>query len=375
MALRVRRKTDKATSRFVRSSKIDFVGGESRANLRLLGDGSLAVPATIARVGLLEYQDETTGEMFFEYRDPAEVFSQESLDSFKGITLTLLHPDSDVTPDNWRMTTIGHVSDDVRAEGDFVCATLILKDANAIKGAQEKTLREISCGYWADVVEDPGEYQGTPYTFVQKNIFGNHVALGYTDWGRSGPDVRLQIDAKTEGKKPMRYADMIALLDSLLANGTITQEQHDALAAAIVDPDEASEPGEGSAQPAPPADGADAQDKKDAFAKAFAKSFEIRDHARIVMGPKFSMRDKDDRSIMIETIKARDPHFDVRDKSDEYIRARFDMVEAKEDPAVVQTTPFQIVRETSSREDSEETTGNPIMDQQMKKYEERKRGV
>ena len=343
--------------------------------IRILGDGSLAIPARISRTGCLEYASDE-GPPFVEYRDPKEVFAQESLDSFKGITLTLLHPDSDVTPDNWRKHSIGHVDSDVRAEGIFVAATLIVKDPEAIKRAQSKDpaewVREISCGYWADVKLEKGEYEGQKYDGVQTNIRGNHVALGPSDWGRSGPEVRIRVDSKTKGKKDMKYQEMLDLLAKLVSDGTITQEQADALKAALVDPD--------AEEPVADEDKPEDEDKPDAKADAkaleagFQRSLAIRDHARVVMGPAFTMP-KTDSEIMLAVIHSEDPKFDSKGREPAYVQARFDVVkpkasETKTDDAGT-LAPFVSIfaKDSHTPEAKAAGTGNPIKDRQMKHYD------
>jgi hypothetical protein len=55
-------------------------------------------------------------------------------------------------------------------------------------------MREVSCGYTADLVEEPGVYQGQAYDFIQRNIKYNHIAI--VDKGRAGPDVRIRLDSE-----------------------------------------------------------------------------------------------------------------------------------------------------------------------------------
>lgn len=152
-----------------------------------LNDGSLLCKdVPIARTGSQLYSAEDLpnlepdddDEIVVE-RTPDEVFSPETLASFEGMTVTILHPEDDdgnikfVDPDNWRELAVGHVQNVRQGAGsqsDLTIADLIIKDEAAISYI-ENGLREVSCGYDA-------EYKQTaPGKAKQYQISGNHVAL------------------------------------------------------------------------------------------------------------------------------------------------------------------------------------------------------
>ncbi|MBS0877983.1 MULTISPECIES: DUF2213 domain-containing protein [unclassified Tatumella] len=153
----------------------------------LLNDGSLLCKnVPIARTGsqlysaddLPKLEPDDDDEIVVE-RTPDEVFSPETLASFEGMTVTILHPEDDegnikfVDPDNWRELAVGHVQNVRQGTGsqsDLIIADLIIKDEAAISYI-ENGLREVSCGYDA-------EYKQTaPGKAKQYQISGNHVAL------------------------------------------------------------------------------------------------------------------------------------------------------------------------------------------------------
>ncbi|WP_045960447.1 DUF2213 domain-containing protein [Xenorhabdus poinarii] len=152
-----------------------------------LADGSLLCKdVPIARTGTQLYADfelptlepDTDGEIVVE-RSPDEVFSEATLASFEGMTVTIKHPeDTDgniifVDPDNWRDLAHGHVQNVRRGEGkqsDLMLADLIIKDTDAI-AAIDEGFDEVSCGYDA-------EYRQTAKGKAEQyQITGNHVAL------------------------------------------------------------------------------------------------------------------------------------------------------------------------------------------------------
>ncbi|WP_432413864.1 DUF2213 domain-containing protein [Pantoea allii] len=158
--------------------------GETRFRL---ADGSLLCKdVPIARTGsqlysaldLPKLEADSDGEIVVERTDD-EVFSPETLASFEGMTVTILHPEDGagnikfVDPENWRELAVGHVQNVRRGSGsqsDLMIADLIIKDEEAIDYI-ENGLREVSCGYDA-------EYQQTAIGKAkQYQITGNHVAL------------------------------------------------------------------------------------------------------------------------------------------------------------------------------------------------------
>jgi len=155
--------------------------------------GALRIPAAVTRVGVLEYED-ADGNRWGELRPRDEVFADASLATLRGAALTDLHPSELVTTKTWKRVAIGHVGDDVRAEGDYVLASVIVQDSTAVERVEAGERREVSCGYECDLDETPGVYEGIAYQRVQRNIRYNHLGLGPEGWGRAGPDVSLRMD-------------------------------------------------------------------------------------------------------------------------------------------------------------------------------------
>jgi hypothetical protein len=155
-------------------------------------EGFLKCDALLTRTGVFEYMD-SEGNAWGEYRDAAEVFDADSLNSFSMVVITDDHPAEMVTTDNVKDVQVGHVGSDVRRDGDFVRASLIITDPQVIRSIQDGKV-ELSCGYFAQVVQDSGVApDGTPYTSRQTDIRGNHLAL--VDEGRAGPACRILLDS------------------------------------------------------------------------------------------------------------------------------------------------------------------------------------
>ena len=156
--------------------------------------GFLRAPAYLTRSGVLDYR-RADGTVRRELRPPSEVFAPASLATLGAAPLTDLHPAEMVSPANVRKLAIGHVSDDVRQDGQHVAANVTVQDKAAIAAVEAGQRRELSCGYTCDLDETPGTYHGQPYDAVQRTIRYNHVGIGPKNWGRAGSDVALRLDA------------------------------------------------------------------------------------------------------------------------------------------------------------------------------------
>jgi uncharacterized protein len=140
----------------------------------------------IARIGTLMYGDgevpvtaDNTGLILIQ-RGEDDLFDPKTIASFEGKAVTDDHPDDWVSPSNWKTLAVGTAQSVRRGEGidtDFLMADLLITDQDAIDKVIGGKV-EISLGYDADYLEISAG-KG-----VQRNIFGNHVAL--VDKGRCG---------------------------------------------------------------------------------------------------------------------------------------------------------------------------------------------
>lgn len=154
--------------------------------------GFLRIPVTATRTGVFNYYT-PDGKLIRELRHPDEVFHPDSIASLMAAPVTLRHPPKMVDPANFREFSKGYLTGDVKAAGNKLETTCIVADEAAIKAIEDGGMREVSCGYMAELLDEPGEYEGVPYDIVQKNIRYNHLAI--VDRGRAGPEVRLRLDA------------------------------------------------------------------------------------------------------------------------------------------------------------------------------------
>ena len=174
----------------MKTSVIRFDKGELQKSEKT-PQGFLRVPVYATRAGVFSYKT-GDGKVVRELRPPEEVFKLDSLHSLSGAPFTLRHPPEMITPKNVTKYQKGHVLENIRQDGDKVACSVIISDADAIE-AVENGLREVSCGYHADIFDEAGVYHGQPYDVVQRNIRYNHLAA--TEKGRAGPEIRIRLDA------------------------------------------------------------------------------------------------------------------------------------------------------------------------------------
>ncbi len=156
--------------------------------------GFLRVPAFLTRAGVFEYKRHD-GTVVRELRPPEEVFKADSLASLSAAPVTDLHPTEMVNPKNVRKLAVGHVSEAVRQDGHLVAASITIEDEDSIAAVERGDRREISCGYQCRIDATPGQWNGSSYDCVQREIVYNHAALGPRNWGRAGSEVALRLDS------------------------------------------------------------------------------------------------------------------------------------------------------------------------------------
>lgn len=303
--------------------------------------GGLRVSAFVTRTGVFEYR-RADGSIQRELRRPEQVFHADSLQTLEDAVLTDLHPGK-VTPKDYKKVAIGHVRNPSQ-EDKFVKATVIVQDAAAITAVENKSRKELSCGYTCDMVMGSGEYEGEKYDAEQINIRYNHVAIGPANWGRAGSAVALHLDSagdmylQDEGRTTMEFEtidgisfkvgspehiqalrkgrqDAVARADSAEASAKVEKSRADK---AEGERDSLKKTHEDSAK------GADA-----ALDAAVNDRIAIHTKARKVLGAEAKFDGKSDRQVMIEAIQKTDASFKATDDTaTDYIRGRFEGVSA-----------------------------------------------
>ena len=173
--------------------RFDTLKFDAKATKTSIG---IKVDAHIARTGILEYQ-QSDGSTIREYRSPTEVFAEDSIDSFRGIPVTDLHPGL-LDGRSYSRHQRGHCSDDVARsdDGAHLSARLYINDSDLVKAVFDGTRHDLSCGYTCDIDATAGVTEtGERYDQSQTNIRGNHIAFLPPGHGRSGDTVAVRLDS------------------------------------------------------------------------------------------------------------------------------------------------------------------------------------
>jgi len=312
--------------------------------------GYLRAPAHIAKTGVQYYApDELDAEELPDelkqhktaikiLRPDREVFDPESLASFSAIPVTLNHPpDKMLNAENAVKHQVGFSRDRVERSGDHVSADLVIMDDGAIRTVQAG-VSELSIGYTTDILWQAGhDERFGDYDGIQTKIRGNHIAI--VNRGRAGSSVRLadkkRKDQTMDGKK--RTLDGITfdlsdqgaeVFDKLVgdlekANATIDTVTKD-FEAKLADSAKQIEKLEGER------DAAAAKVVTDAdLDNLVAERAAFTDKARKLC-PEIEVEGKGVEEIKRAVVAIRfvDKGIDLEDKSDEYVGALYDSLEA-----------------------------------------------
>lgn len=172
------------------------------AGTRRREDGSLLADVRIARTGVQTYLGAEVGKpdvpIVRVYRPGSEVFSRDTVSSAAHRPVTNDHPPTMVDSTNWKQFAVGQTADEVAGEGIFLRVPLMVSDGAAIRDI-EAGKREVSAGYTCDLDWTAGMTSaGEAYDAIQKNIRLNHVAI--VARGRAGSQVRIGDGAPDGGK-------------------------------------------------------------------------------------------------------------------------------------------------------------------------------
>lgn len=159
-------------------------------------NGYLTADVVLTRTGVFKYR-RADGSIINELRSPDDVMNQDSLNTLKNRPFTDGHPIvGRVDASNTRQLSRGMLISDAVPDGELVRSKVLVTDQKTIdKIMRDKNpIREVSCGYNADITDESGEFNGERFDHRQTNIIYNHVAL--VPRGRAGAVARLRVDAE-----------------------------------------------------------------------------------------------------------------------------------------------------------------------------------
>ncbi|QDP67006.1 MAG: hypothetical protein Unbinned3138contig1000_48 [Prokaryotic dsDNA virus sp.] len=321
-------------------------------------EGYLRGEAVVSRTGVFPYRNDD-GSLRYELRHPDDILTQDTLDSIRGIPVTMDHPSELVNADNAKSLTIGYVGDNVRIDGPNIIANFTVTDAEAIRQI-EAGKRGLSLGYRvADLKRQDGEYNGQKFTHRQTGTTVNHLAVCVA--GRVGNAARINLDGASvqiettsqENRMPDDVKLVTVNLDSLTYQAApevaqaLTKETARADAAEVdaqkVRTDMQAEIDKVQAK----LDEAEEQLKQrsdDAIADQVKQRVTLLAEAGTIVKDAADLVGKSDREIREAVIATKYDGLDLSGKSDDYVTARYDGIieAARDEPAkrqVQRTTP------------------------------------
>lgn len=267
-------------------------------------EGYIIDTPVIARTGIQWYRRD--GRDMAEYRPPEEVFAPESLASFVGRPLTIDHPAFMVRSDNVRSVVVGAILGEPWRDGQNLRARVVVHDKQAIELIESGLKSELSVGYTVDTVARPGVTpEGAHYDVVQRNIRCNHLSI--VTRGRAG-------NAKFSMKEFPRMEDVkqdSVTADQLQARCDALQAEVDRLKSEVKPAEITSEQ---LAEIRSQIEAAVRADVAEEYAAAdVAKQFGVKPEATAI-------------GTMKAVLAHAQPSVKLDGKSDEYIRAAFDVV-------------------------------------------------
>lgn len=307
----------------------------------------------IARVGVFPYL-KADGSIEMEAKLPAELLADTTVDSANNKPVTDDHPEEFVNQSNAKKYMKGFTASNAHVDNDALRVDMTITDAGLIDEIN-KGKQELSIGFETEIVPQKGEYKGTVYDSVQKNIQINHVAV--VERGRAGHSVRLigdsaeMVDDIKKGKHmdvtKVRLGDTditVATSDAdkvvkVDADNSEKEKKIADLKAKIADYEKQLEELQGDADSSKKSE-EEAKAEKDALEKqleTYKKKYEgdgldqaidakicLIEKVKPYVGDSFDFKGKTDKDIKVATLRAIDDSIDLSNKSDDYINAYFD---------------------------------------------------
>ena len=181
----------------------------SESQWRIDVNGFLRVTVRVAKVGTMMYTrqelgdsvpGEVGGDLIRLMLDEETLADPEARQLLEGMPVCAGDHVSMEAGD--MRAQIGSVAGSVRMDGPYLVCDLVITDPKTIQDIQDRQLTELSPEYIADIIWEPGEYQGGAYQGRQVQLRYSHIALLPTGNARGGAEVRV-LNSKTKGDSTM----------------------------------------------------------------------------------------------------------------------------------------------------------------------------
>ena len=369
--------------------------------------GGARISASLARTGVLTYRN-ADGSTRREFVPPDEAFRADALDAINGAPVIVGHA-AWINPSNYKEHSVGTVSDgSVRRDGDLVIGKVALQDADALRRVDTGELTEISLGYSLDYDPTPGEYKGERYDGTHRNRQVNHVALCAPGTSRAAVGFRFDstdpladapVGFRLDSTDPLSGVPVVTstpqpepqqpkvlpmkirfdghdydltIPAEFAAYGTAVEKMREGAVVAARRADKAE--GERDAALANVAKLEAAAKDTSRLDSLVAERVALEGKAGRILGKDWKAAGKSNREIQIAVIRTDVKDFDGKDKSDDYVTARFDGVADKAPTAGSIADVQTVVTAPSTRtDDTRADEGGYIVDRLRRENDERMR--
>nr|DAW80788.1 MAG TPA: prohead serine protease [Caudoviricetes sp.] len=283
-------------------------------------EGYIIDTPIIARTGIQWYKRD--GRDVAEYRPASEVFAPGSLASFVGRPLTIDHPAFMVRADNVRSVVVGAILGEPWRDGENLRARVVVHDKRAVDLIERGLKAELSVGYTVETEQVAGVTpEGAHYDAVQRNIRCNHLSI--VTRGRAGNARFSKEFPRMDEAKPVEAQT----IDQLQARCDALQAEVERLQA---EPKAVELTGEKLAEIRAQIEATVRADVAEEYAAAdVAKQFGVKPEASAI-------------ATMKAVLAHAQPSVKLDGKSDEYIRAAFDVIRTvRAEPVRVEAKPVQ----------------------------------
>lgn len=318
----------------------------------------------IARVGVFPYL-KADGSIEMEAKLPTELLADTTVESANNKPVTDDHPEEFVNQSNAKKYMKGFTASNAHVDNDTLRVDMTITDAGLIDEIN-KGKQELSIGFETEIVPQKGEYKGSVYDSVQKNIQINHVAV--VERGRAGHSVRLvgdsaeMVDDIKKGKHmdvtKVRLGDTDITVATSDADKVVKVDAENSekekkiadLKAKIADYEKQLKELQGDADSSKKSQ-EEAKAEKDALEKqleTYKKKYEgdgldqaidakisLIEKVKPYVGDSYDFKGKTEKEIKVATLKAIDDSIDLSNKSDDYINAYFDSTIKNQNSSIV----------------------------------------
>jgi len=197
--------------------------------------GQMIAPATIARVGIMEYRAGECGALFAD-REPnslvkimttaESLYDAASIESYRSTPITIGHPTEDVTVENSKELQKGHLEGQPfrDEDGEHLSGTIVLTDIDAIN-AVETGAQQLSSGHTCMLkLADAG----SDWDAEKIDIRANHIAI--VGLGRAASatiaDEKLDVKTLSLNEVELKHKMEPGSLKDALAKGVAVESEH-----------------------------------------------------------------------------------------------------------------------------------------------------